>query len=210
MTPRIVCVMKSGGDYLPEHVATLYRQCLQYVQGDFHFHCMTDVNLGIAGVDEVGLEDNLPGWWSKLELFREFDSAFYMDLDTVLVGDITHMVQPRGGFWALRDFGSQRGNPRLGSGVMQWGKGFSRVYQAFMEAPALHMERHQRLGDQNFIERAVDPYGVQWLQDLWPGQLRSYKWDVVPNGLTPETRVVCFHGNPRPWAVAHHLERHNG
>jgi hypothetical protein len=51
---------------------------------------------------------------------------------------------------------------------------------------------------------------ARW-QDVLPGQVVSYKIHVqldpkkgkhIGNGLVPAgTRVVCFHGQPRPWAV---------
>ncbi len=206
MKPVIACVYKTGGDYRGHHVHRLYEQLTRYVQGPFHFVVLTDSGEfnDEAAWDVRELRHNLPGWWSKIELFRELPGAFYLDLDTTVCADITHMVQPAYGFRALRDFGR---DSSMGSGVMQWGPGYRVIYNKFMEAPDLHMQRcqsPQRWGDQGFIQDAIRPYAYQPLQDVWPGQIRSWKLEVQPFGMTSNTRIICFHGKPRPWDIPNH------
>ena len=209
--PDIVCVLRSGGDYLPSHVARLDEMIAHYVRGPYDFTCLTDVPDTIRpGINTRELRHMWPGWWSKLELFREFPhGAFYLDLDTTITGDITRMIQPTEGFWALRDFGSPQGSPRMGSGVMHWGRGFRRIYEVFSENPerlAMQYRTPAQWGDQAFIPVAMLPEQPRFLQDLYPGQIRSYKWGVLPHGLTPDTRIVCFHGKPRPWDAGHFIK----
>lgn len=47
------------------------------------------------------------GWWAKIELFRPdiTDDLFYLDLDTVIAGDIRPILEdPPTSFTMLRDF----------------------------------------------------------------------------------------------------------
>lgn len=60
---KIVTVLRSGGDYNHEHVQWLYKQ----LPDDIEKICFTD--LTIPGVQTIKLTENLPGWWSKIEIF---------------------------------------------------------------------------------------------------------------------------------------------
>lgn len=213
--PVIACVLRSGGDYLPGHVERLAKMVRHYVRGPFHFVCMSDMVWDTKHVDIYPLRMGWPGWWSKIELFNTFrNGAFYLDLDTTITGDITDMVQPTTGFWALQDFGDARARStrrRMGSGVMHWGPGYHHLYTLFAADAEEYMRRSvttDNWGDQGFLLNALCYAGSppQFLQDRWPGQVRSYKWDVLLHGMTPDTRLVCFHGKPRPWDIKHNLE----
>lgn len=195
----IACVLKSGGVYRPAHVTWLKAMVTQYVSVPHRFVCLSDV--AIAGVETLPLRDSLPGWWSKLELFREFDECFFLDLDTVIVGDITDMVVHAHTFTALHDR-SPRFKGRMGSGIMAWRGDYSALYHTFIERPdhwIVNGKRPQCWGDQGFIQTHVG----EWtgFQDLWPGALRSFKLDLKQGEPTTSTRIVYFHGKPKPWEV---------
>ncbi|TKI04674.1 hypothetical protein [Martelella alba] len=87
---KIVSVLRSGGDYDERHVRWLYSQ----LPGGYEKICLSDV--AIKGVETLPLTTNFPGWWSKLELFNPEkidDDIFYLDLDVVIVGDITDILE---------------------------------------------------------------------------------------------------------------------
>lgn len=206
----IVCVLKSGGwqnrrmyvEYTPAHVRWLRDQMHRWVSVPFRFVCLTDHDR-IPGVETVALRDDLPGWWSKMELFREFDDAFYVDLDTVIAGDISHMVEHPHRFTVLRNLSSRAAN-RIGSGVMAWRGDYSQLYRQFMADPQGHMAEYTKSakwGDQGFIE--FHQLERDYLQALFPGQVVSYKVDLNQGSPGPDHRIVCFHGEPRPWQVSH-------
>src|SRR5690606_10951218 len=140
----IACVLKTGVwqnrhmriEYGPGHVRWLRDQFPQHVRTAYRFVCLSDIP--IAGVDVIPLRDDLPGWWSKMVLFKEFDDAFYVDLDTVIVGDITRMVKHKHKFTVLRNL-SSRQSGRIGSGVMAWRGDYSHLYRAFMADPEWHL-----------------------------------------------------------------------
>ena len=39
---------------------------------------------------------------------------------------------------------------------------------------------------------------VKYWQDVTPG-IKSFKADILPNGVQAEDRLIAFHGKPRPW-----------
>lgn len=173
----------------------------RFIRVPHRFVCLTNVR--IPGVEVVPLRDDLPGWWSKMELFREFDQAFYVDLDTVIVGDITEMVEHPHRFTVLRNLSSSATN-RIGSGVMAWEGDCSHLYREFMRDAKRHMAEcvtSEKWGDQGFIQLVQSRRGGwEHFQDLFPGQIRSFKTDMRQRGNPPEDcRIVCFHGQPKPW-----------
>ena len=81
----IACVLKSGVwknrlmkiEYSARHVQWLQKMVSNFCGSNQEFVCLTDIK--IDGVNTIPLRDNLPGWWSKIELFREFEECFYID-----------------------------------------------------------------------------------------------------------------------------------
>lgn len=185
----IVCVLRSGGEYQPEHVQWLSRQVPGLI-------CLSDVD--VPGVEVVPLEHDWPGWWSKLELFSGAipGDLLYLDLDTVVTGCL-------GGFEVgettmLSDFYK----PRLpASGLMYIAdRDKPRVWREWVKDPQAHMRRcrtSQCWGDQGFLAGVLRPQ--RW-QDQLPGRVVSYKVHCR-SGVPAAADVVCFHGNPRPWSV---------
>lgn len=190
MQPRIVTVLRSGGEYRPEHVERLRSQCAVHAP-DAEFICL----------DDDALEHGWPGWWSKIEVFRLHGPILYMDLDTTVRADLTPLlaVAEQHEFVALRDF-----NPstrEMGSGIMAWRGDMSRIYDEFEGDPHEHMARcrtPRHWGDQGFIEPLTE--GREYWQTLIPGAVVSYK-KHCKNGVPNGARVVCYHGKPRPWEV---------
>lgn len=190
MQPRILTVFKEGGDFRPEHVERLRRQCAVHAPGTA-FVCLAGPRL---------LHD-WPGWWSKMHVFTFAGPVLYMDLDTAVVGDLTPLLaaaqQHR--FLALR-------NPlptpsAFGSGLMAWAGDMRHVYTRFALDPDEHMRRctTRRLwGDQGFVSETETPSAL-W-QDLLPGRVVGWKTDCT-NGVPKTAAVVYFHGTPRPWQV---------
>lgn len=178
-----VCVLRSGGDYGPEHVRWLAKQVPDLV-------CLSDV--WVDGVETVRMRYGFPSWWSKLELFSDvFDGdLMYFDLDTV-VFDVPKVDQTT----VLRDFYYPE---TMGSGLMYIAQSDkARVFEDFMRSPGLHMRRHTVGGDQAFLQQHLG--GAQKWQDV--AHVYSYKAHCL-DGLPADAQVVCFHGRPRPWHIA--------
>ncbi|MCK2183510.1 glycosyltransferase [Halomonas getboli] len=189
-----VCVLRSGGQYTPAHVQWLARQAPGLV-------CLADVD--VPGVPTVPLAHNWPGWWAKLELFRPdiAGDLLYLDLDTVVLGDLAPLIDATGGRTTMLSDFYWPEHPA--SGLMYIAeRDKARVWDAWRRDPHAHMRRRGwrgTLGDQGFLGRVLGK-GVQRWQYIAPGRVVSYKAHCQ-QGLPAGADVVCFHGNPRPWAA---------
>lgn len=201
---RILTVLRSGGEYGPEHVRRLRDQVNLYAGPEHEFVCLTDVPEHMPDVQTQVLLHGWPGWWAKMEMFRCAGPCLYLDLDSTIVGDLRPVldVVARHRFVACRNFM----HPETGiqSSVMGWsGSSHHHLTLRFGEDPERHMSENQTRkywGDQGFLNRYVAD--SVYFQDLLPGAMVSYKVDVLKVGRVPEgARVVVFHGQPRPWAA---------
>jgi len=160
-TLNIACVCKSGGQYSKTDVERLQRMVSDNMKSTFNFICLTD-DLSIAGVCDVEpLLHNLPGWWSKLELFRPglFDGpVLYMDLDTLVLKTIAGLsgVIRKLEFVMLRGF--NRGMLLTGdvpaSGIMGFHSDTditNQIYQTFMADPQGNIQNQQRVDPRAII-----------------------------------------------------------
>jgi hypothetical protein len=179
-----LCVLRSGGEYRPEHAQWLARQIPGLV-------CLSDVP--VPGVKTLQLQHNWPGWWAKMEMFRpdiEGD-AWMFDLDTVVINLPDEPTQTT----VLSDFTDRS---LTGSGFMfVTAADRKRVWDAWIRDPDKHMQDNQffpKLGDQGFLHDYIGSKG------RWDHRVYSYKMHCL-NGLPADASVVCFHGHPRPWHV---------
>jgi hypothetical protein len=191
----VVSVLKSGGDYKPEHVLALQAMCQRFLPAH-RFLCLTDQD--VPGCECVPLKHNWSGWWSKMELFELRPPILYFDLDTVLVGDCTPIVTAarRRPFVILRDVYRGKSNPQaMQSSVMYWEEPLDFLSESFRSSPDFVPG-----GDQIFIERLLleRNYPVAYWQDLTDG-IVSFKADRREQGVCPGDRIIIFHGKPRPW-----------
>jgi len=191
---QIVTVMKSGGDYTYKHVDRLKDMLADKAGISFNFLCLSDV----PGPDVVPLRDGLPGWWSKMEVFKLPGPCIYFDLDTIICGSLHKAADlaKRVPFAILRDAYRGKSDPTaMQSSVMMWCGDMSHLYSAFISDPIRHMQI--KGGDQAFIETQISK--TTYIQDELPGQFISYKVDVRGKHVPDNARVIFFHGHPRPW-----------
>lgn len=207
MIENIAFVLKSGGDFDPGKVFRLSHNLDEMGWGK-GYHVFSDMGRFDGCYQHHDLKYNLPGWWSKMELFEPgrlpSGSTLYIDLDTIIVGSIRDIIRARYEriVYGIRDFY----NPEVfASGMMVVPDGGSlplwTAFRKFAMHDSFKFNRHN--GDQEFIRSHV-AHG--FIDDQIPdGQIVSYKRDCltdqtglfyrVPDGAT----VVCFHGQPRPW-----------
>ena len=192
----VACV-KAGAKYGPDYVnnleAMVRRNISPTVAG--RFVCFTDDPAGISDTVEIRpLPDGVEGWWNKLWLFapgvfEAGERVLYLDLDTVVVGDLDAIAAYDGPFAIPRDFVDEA---TLNSSFMAWPGGWgSWIWERWCRAGRPEVEG----GDQEWIRAQVE-LPVR-LQDVFPGQIVSYKLHCVP--LPPDgARLVSFHGQPKP------------
>lgn len=186
----IACVLRSGGDYDHTWVYALKRG-LVAVGYEGPFRVLTDSLLFPASWT-IPLVHRWPGWWSKLELFRPdlFDEpVLYLDLDTLVLGDIKPLLDYAGRFAALSDF---RRPERIQTAVMAWTPSSTTeaIYERAKEDESV---MSSYWSDQPYIE-AVMKYADR-LQD-YCGGLYSLKVDAL-KGPPDDAVLVCGHGQPR-------------
>lgn len=188
----VACVLRSGGCYDAAWVRRLHRQVKEHLEAPHDFVCLADGDYGhLPHMSAVPLEHDWPGWWAKMELFRPglFEGrVLYLDLDTLIVGDITSLVSYDGAFATLRDFG----DPRISaSGVMAWdGRQPPPIYEAMPDGGP---PRRNARADLWWNKQVWTP---DHLQDLYPGMFGSYKASGLEDGPGGFS-VVCFHGTPK-------------
>lgn len=151
--------------------------------------------------ERIGLRHDWPGWWSKQNLFDPSieGDLLYFDLDSLIVGelsDISAVSKPT----ILRDVYRPNG---LQSSVMRIPQAIKApIWKVWTSGPEHWMQVFKRGGDQAFLEQWSPMEWQRW-QDVLTGQLVSYKTDVRPRNVVPaNTRVIFFHGSPRPWQTS--------
>lgn len=198
MRHTVACVFRPGNGFTPEYVTRLRDATAKHCRVDHRFVCLSSEP--VPGVECLPLRRRNNGWWNKLELFGNFERAAYFDLDTMIVGDVTDIVEYPHKFTGLTDFGKGR---HFASGFMAWSGDYSYLDRDIdpateREYNAFETRNWQRHGDQGWIaERLREPPALAG--DLFPGRFVSYKWSVRRDGAVPAgASVVCFHGKPRP------------
>ncbi|MEK9810324.1 MAG: hypothetical protein VW362_07745 [Candidatus Nanopelagicales bacterium] len=185
----VATVLKSGGIYSPEWVHKLERSVSDHLTLSHEFVCLTDMDVDCK---RIPLRDDLPGWWSKIELFRPGlfdDRVVYFDLDTLVLGDLTELAAYSGPFAGLRDFIYPA---RMQSAVMAWEPTTETdlVYERFR--PSV-MEDRAMWSDQPWIDACLPD--TDRLQDHARGiySLRLQALQARPTDAV----LVCGHGTPR-------------
>jgi hypothetical protein len=210
---RIVTVLQTRGlnglyrgtsEYTPNHVVALQAQLTKWAPG-VPFEVLSDVH--VPGVNTRILPHNWPGWWSKMNLLNPSipGDFLFMDLDTVITGPLDDILAVRK-LTLLRDFyrDGKKLKEGLGGGLIYFPVGDERqeVWEFWMQQPQLQMRVFSR-GDQFLFEKFWLNSAARW-QDAVPDQVVSYKVHCS-KGVPPDARVICFHGQPRPWAVGQFL-----
>jgi hypothetical protein len=173
----------------------------------WEFKLFTDRS--VPGISCIPLRDGWLRWWAKLPMFEPGalrGPILYLDLDTVVVGDLDELMELPSSVdapAALEDFYAPG---KRASGVLAWdadrhGEELADAWRRFCADPPGVMRANPRRMD-SFLgpsfERA-DP-----IQRMLPGQVVSYKIHCEPkhpyqrHASVPEgARLVCFHGRPR-------------
>jgi hypothetical protein len=166
------------GDY----VGKLYRSLVRNVTVPFEFECIT--------------QSEYPGWWGKINVLNPPERIVFLDLDTIITGNVDFLFEYQGSFAILRDFYRPDG---FGSAVMGISPGFGRNIVESFALTSKHVMK-SFAGDQNFIEFHVK-HADLW-QDLYPGKIKSFKADNLEAGPKGAS-IVCLHGQPKNLDLLH-------
>jgi hypothetical protein len=199
----VAMVLRTGGDYDREYVRRLCEGVREHLQLTHQIVCLSDD----PGVQEycawLPLKTDWTGWWAKLELFQRFKGpTLYLDLDTLVVGDITPLGEKaleENHFTMLSDLFFPQ---RPASGVMAWNGDFSHLAEGFDMSHDRQHRKTELWGDQGWIMQRLGFDPDRW-QDRVPGMIVS--WKVASDEQRHQASLICYHGKPRPhttgWAV---------
>ena len=205
-----------GDKYPVEYVQKLYNMVQRnltlphefYVFTDHvKMHKMVDGNINVVKFPE----DDLEGWWNKMQLFHPHTklpgTTLYMDLDVVITDNINCFFEykPDVKFVGMNDF-----NPM----TKEWNSSIMRfdhfdmvepLWNQFMDDRPGYLRRFP--GDQNLISFLIKggKGSVSSFPDKWTQSYKWYdrsgenyhksKWTFKHNG---ESLVTVFHGQPNP------------
>jgi len=217
----VVC-FKWGTKFGPEYVNKFYRAVQRNTTVEHNFICYTDDPVGVECETRPFLAD-LPFWWYIIGLtnpaHNHSDRTFYFDLDTIVTGNIDHLLSMDKPFATISDFVRPKG---LQTAFIMWDKeSGAKIWEYFTKR--YQPEDYANLdcsvtvpgGTNQFLEEAMGvvdinknpvpgaqpPIPVCRIQDVWPKQFFSFKRNIRRehrNQLPPDTRLVFFHGNPMP------------
>ena len=217
----IVC-FKWGDKFSPKYVNNLASMVERNVTVPHRFICYTDNDYGVECETRPFLT-NLPYWWYIIGLtnpaHEHSEKTIYMDLDTIITGNIDHIVSLDVPFATISDFYATRG---LQTAYIMWNKEVGqKLWDFFTEKYSPddyeNLCRSATGGTNQFLEEAfgvvrlnkndkpkLEGIDVNRLQKHFPNQCVSYKVQVVKQGwkeLPENVRMVFFHGKPMPHEV---------
>lgn len=184
---RVVCVCV-GERYDHKYIAILQDMVARNLSKEHTFQVITEY----AYPNAIAADGDKPGWWQKVKLFdpsnwEKGERIVYFDLDVVIIGDLTELVETKG---IIRDWN----RPGFNSSVMVWDHGeHERVWSYFSAGVMAEFE-----GDQDWIAACADgddPWEL--FPREWFVSYRAHALDYPPRGC----KAVIFHGKPDPHEV---------
>lgn len=168
--------------------------------GEHRFRCLSDRQ--IPGVDCLIPNEDWPGWWAKLLLFKYATGQnLYFDLDVVITAPVDGLVSHQ---LSMPANWAQSGHGGCQSSVISWGSPYD-FYKDFdpsqiqVTGEPHSCGRYKGLwGDQEFITLELGDPGRGTVIPM--KGVYSYKYHCR-EGLPKDAVVVSFHGDPKPGQV---------
>ena len=181
------CV-KAGTKYGADYVLRLQRGINRHLSSrkGHEFVCFTDDP--VPGVLCERLPADLPGWWSKIGLFKLREPLVYFDLDVIITGSLDPLLE-WDGFGIIRDWWL----PGFNSSVMKLTGEEGHVWEDFT-ADAM---KRCYMGDQQWITHQMTN-----ARTFPPHWLPSYKANKCQAKAPDDAIAVIFHGVPKPCQIA--------
>jgi hypothetical protein len=166
---------------------------------DWNFRVWSDMDVPGA----TKLRHDWPKWWSKMEIYGDhFDGpALVVDIDTVFLSRWEPLPEYADRTIVLRNWYKDRGGAmeHIAGGFLYLQEDDrARIWDAWNARGATSVIRATVGDDQKFVGPLLGPGAVR-IQDVCPDEVVSYKLHARQHGLFPRTKVVYFHGVPRPW-----------
>jgi hypothetical protein len=173
----VACVFVKGNvPYTTDYVTRLRNMVKRNLARPHRFVCLTEKPERFKGLDvetiEIPLFKDIPGWWSKLELFNSKhdlgERTMYLDLDVLVTKQLDPIVDYPSRFALVPPAGTFKGRNglrtvrRYNSSVMVWDR-CDRVHLLHkLWTPAVAM---RLWGDQDYVGEVIsnaDTMPLQW------------------------------------------------
>lgn len=196
--------------YTADYVNRLYRGIERNYSQPFEFICFTDDVEGIEYGTAVEVDDGWPGWWSKVQVYREMGIEgliVYFDLDTVITGSLDFLDEYEGEFAILKNFYRDPTKPYAACMQVFRSRAVRGLWDEFVAQKFDQPEDGFRYNgimrefrsDQEWLDARLEAPDI--IQKMWPRRVLSFKADMGDGGtwgMTGDTSIVCYHGRPRP------------
>lgn len=195
----VACVFW-GDKFSEDYVYNLKSMVERNTTVPHQFVCFSDRE--IDGIKTRKLIPGYEGWWNKMQMFntdfRLNKRVVYLDLDTLIVGNIDWLLNYDGMFMGIEDLGSVNEHQsylksKLQSGVMSWDYRLNNhLWQRFISS-----NEHKKFrGDGEYLNHIIPKYQRDFVQRRYKNKMKSYKYQVYSEGITDDLSIVCFHGRP--------------
>lgn len=212
---KIISVLKTGGEFTLYHVEKLYNMCNKYITIPYEFFCFSDdnnlkQNNTLKNIKIVPLKYNLNGWWSKFEVYQLGGPCLYLDLDTIIISNINHIINILEPYELvyLRDVYHK---DYLQASMLYWNNDKNFILNEFLDnfKNIDQLDFHKRyhtpdrpFSDQDILHIIFQKYNlsINFFQDI-TNEIVSYKADLNNGNNFNENihKIIFFHGKPRPW-----------
>jgi len=200
--PSIICF--KWGKWPIEYVYKLNNMLERNITVPYSFYCFTDRH--IPGINNIEIPAEVVAWkrnFTKFFVYSEDNPLsgriIMTDLDTVITGNIDHLIQYDGSWCGIRPM-NNRFKTHRGGGLVSFRKeDHVWLYRDVADNIKRYSTKYQ--GNERFVYQQWFAESDTW-QDLYPGSIASYKYDILKgNGI--DAPFIAFHGRPRPHEVAH-------
>jgi hypothetical protein len=215
---RVILCMKWGTKYGPEYVNRLYAMVRRHLRGDFRFVCLTDRTDGIRPEVEcrpIPPLDLPPGsperGWTKLTTFSDdlvaqyglSGTALFLDLDVVIVDDITPFFEVPGEFLIIHDWKRPwriTGNSSVYRFTLGAHPDVLATFRRDFDAIRAKFRNEQAyLSDEMHKKGLLSYWDARWCASFkyhsiprWP--MNYFRAPFIPDGA----RILIFHGVMNP------------
>lgn len=214
MSEYTVVSMKWGKKYGADYVNRLYNMVARNTTLPFKFICYTDDSVGLLPeiqarpLPEMDLPEGPERGWRKLSLFKkDIDLSgriLFLDLDTVIVGNIDDYFTIDGDFILIRHWKPSKTQGIGETGVYRFEAGaHADLYENFM-ANIDEVKANFR-HEQAYV---CDALSRQNKLSFWPSEwMPSFKYDCMrwfilglflEPKLPEKAKMIVFHGHPMP------------
>jgi|TARA_Y100000310_G_scaffold155220_1_gene154696 lipopolysaccharide biosynthesis glycosyltransferase len=189
-----------GNKYSLEYVTKLHNMVKENLTLDHQFICLTDKPHlhKIEGIQFIQAPVAIIDSWCKLSLFvPQLEDSFqgkalYLDLDVVITNKLDKIVKEADTkkFTIIDDWW----RPTYNSSIMIWEMGkWNKIYTKFKPSDMVRLK-----GDQDLISEVLDESEVNTFGKI---DVQSYKANKLAEKFNPQTKIVVFHGKPKPHQV---------